>query len=89
MNWLLCATMSGDEVSSSIQPPLGTLLIGIKPYSNHPDDSHLWIVMCKRPEGERQEFIVWNLNTKDPGYYNGEYYELYEDALAKFNSWGV
>jgi hypothetical protein len=59
-----------------------------KPYSNHPDDHYLEIVLAK-VELTYHPFVVWLYNKNDSGYNNGSYFETFEEAEKDFGKKGV
>lgn len=63
-------------------------ILGRKPYSSHPDDDYLQVVLAKVETPHRQEFVTWVFNTQNNGYGHGHYFENLKEALADFNSRG-
>lgn len=54
-----------------------------KPYSTHPDDGHLRIVLATSNKGE---YVTWAFNKQDGGFFWGHYFgDDYDAALADFN----
>ena len=58
-----------------------------KPYSNHPGDKHLSIVLAKW----NGEYVTWGHNKDDGGYFWGHYFDEteYEKAIVDFKKRGV
>lgn len=61
-------------------------LVAAKPYTTHPEDTHLWVVVTQDARGE---FAVHNLNTSDRGLSSGNYYRQLGDAMGRFQQRGV
>ena len=68
----------------------GYEIIAQQPYSDHPDDKHLFIVLGRRPLGTK-EYVTWMYNAKDGSfnwgkYFNGHFRDksAYELALESF-----
>lgn len=59
--------------------------IDTRPYSNHPDDSHLQVVLHKNFKGE---YVTHIQNTQDNGFYHGHYFgkdeNAYENAVEDY-----
>jgi hypothetical protein len=64
--------------------PAGYKLVAVKPYSDHPDDNFLWIVLAQGPE----EYVTWLFNVQQNGCGNGRYFgeDEYTVALDDFNT---
>lgn len=60
--------------------------IASKPYSSHPDDYYLSIVLHKNFKGE---FVTHMANSEDGGFYHGRYFDNLEDAMKDFETRGV
>jgi hypothetical protein len=70
-------------------------LLDYKLYSNHPDDTHLYTVLCKKHD---KKYITWVANTSEgcEGFGNGHYFEdlwnkhtqedLEMNAIADYNN---
>lgn len=58
-----------------------------KPYSNHPDDKHLSVVLCKW-EQSALPYVVWVHNSQDGGYHNGDYCATLKEAVDAFEKRG-
>lgn len=63
-------------------------ILGHKPYSSHPDDDYLQVVLAKVETAHRSEFVTWVLNLHTNGYSHGHYFENLKEALADFNKRG-
>lgn len=62
-------------------------IIAKKPYSNHPDDSHLSIVLYRNYKGE---LVTHMYNSQDGGYYHGHYHgNDMEKAMEDFRTRSV
>ena len=61
-------------------------IIASKPYSTHPDDSYLSIVVRENHKGE---YVTHMYNSIDKGYHLGHYFETLEDAMTDFKKRGV
>lgn len=59
-------------------------ILARKPYSSHPDDHYLEIVMA---EWENQ-YVTWIDNKHFNGYVCGHYFNTHAEALADFNKRG-
>lgn len=61
--------------------------IAEKPFSNHPDDHYLSIVLHKN---FKDEYVTHMYNSQDKGYYHGHYHgNDMESAMKDFNERGV
>jgi len=61
--------------------------IAEKPYSNHPDDNYLSIVLHKNFKGE---LVTHVHNKQDGGYHHGHYHGTdMESAMKDFNERGL
>lgn len=58
-----------------------------KPISNHEDDQHLELVLCK--VGGVHPFVIWTHNKETDDFGNGRYFEDLERAVVLFKSLGV
>ena len=58
------------------------LLVGFRPYSSHPDDAYLFMVMGRRNDGT---YSTWVYNATAPGFSSGQYDLNLERALALFS----
>jgi len=58
-----------------------------KPYSNHPGDSHLTMVLARW----HNKFVTWGYNMQDQGFFWGHYFQEseLEKALDDFNKRGL
>lgn len=54
--------------------------IATRPYSNHPDDSHLSVVLHKNFKGE---YVTHVLNSQTGGFVHGHYFGKDVDSLDK------
>lgn len=54
-----------------------------KPYSDHPDDWYLAVVLCKTTN-QLTPFVTWIYNNREHGFYEGHYFETKEDAMMDF-----
>ena len=62
-------------------------IIAKKPYSNHPDDSFLSIVLHRNFKGE---LVTHMHNAQDGGYYHGRYHgNDMEKAMKDFETRGA
>lgn len=60
-----------------------------KPYSSHPDDAFLSIVIrAREPLGYGEGFVVHSYNSQQGGYSNGDYCSTWEEAIQAFNRRG-
>lgn len=59
----------------------GYEIIAQRPRSEHPDDTHLLVVMGKRGK----DYVVWTYNHKVGGYSSGSYCPALGPALRAFN----
>jgi len=59
-----------------------------KPYSSHPDDHYLSIVLCEI-DNTLTPYVVWLKNSDCGGYYDGFYAESLDKAVENFNKRGV
>ena len=59
-----------------------------KPYSDHPDDHYLEIVLAKIDWG-LHPFVTWGLNHESGGYFLGHYFETLEEAEEDFEKSGL
>ena len=57
-----------------------------KPYSDHPDDSYLFVVLRRNFKGE---YVTHLFNNQSGGYSNGHYFEEAEEALADYRKRGL
>lgn len=65
----------------------GGILIGVKPYSNHPDDHYLAVVLYQNYLGQ---YVTHSFNSQFPGFDQGHYHEGdLTAALKDFASRGV
>lgn len=60
-------------------------IIATKPYSSHPDDSHLTVVLHKNFKGE---YVTHVHNSEDGGFYWGHYFSDLESAMKDFHKRG-
>ncbi len=51
------------------------------PYSGHPDDWHINVVLC---ETHRGEFVTWVENLETGGVFEGNYFDNLVDAIDDF-----
>jgi len=65
-------------------------IIGRKPYSSHPDDHYLEVVIAKVQKTEyTHEFVTWVYNKHSNGYAHGHYFgNDFKAALEDFNQRG-
>lgn len=71
----------------------GFSLLAAKPYSMHPDDSHLAIVLIDRKRFDFQEFptdryVTWLFNNAWL-FEDGSYYPTLKQAIKSFNRRGI
>lgn len=59
-----------------------------KPYSDHPGDAHLEVVLAKVEFGAHP-WVTWMFNKEDGGYFWGHYFETQEEAVKDYNERGV
>ena len=62
--------------------PAGWTIIASKAYSQHPDDGHLSVVLCRSQH--RDEWVTWLGNSSCGGCGNGHYFRDAEDALTDY-----
>ena len=53
-----------------------------KPWSGHPDDGHLQIVLAE--VGGLHPYVTWGYNHYDKGYFGGRYFKTYREARDDF-----
>ena len=59
----------------------GRYVIAEMPYSAHPDDTYLTLVLCVY----KGQFVTWVYNRSDAGFYYGRYFDTaYARALEDF-----
>lgn len=66
----------------------GREMIAHKPYSAHPGDAHLQIVLYRITKGSgKVEYVTWVNNIQDGpnGLYAGDYFDTFEAGLKSFN----
>ncbi len=61
-------------------------IIASKPYSSHPDDSYLTVVLHRNFKGE---YVTHIHNSYDNGFHSGHYFDNLKDAMADFHKRGV
>jgi len=71
----------------------GYAIVAERPYSFHPGDHYLTIVLAISPHarlGVGRELVTWMFNSQDKGYSTGHYFPESEaaDALADFETRG-
>ena len=59
-------------------------ILKTKPYSNHPDDHYLSIVLAKA----FGKFVTWAYNNQDGGYFWGHYFETLTEAKEDYKKRG-
>ena len=52
------------------------------PYSGHPDDWFLNIVLCELDDGE--QYVTWDENVLTGGFAHGHYFQTLEEAIEDF-----
>ncbi len=57
-----------------------------KPYSSHPGDKHLTVVLART--GGHHPWVTWVHNSQDGGYFWGHYFETLKDANEDFRKRG-
>lgn len=64
------------EKLNKIAEKVGAEIIEHKPYSTHPDDSHLEVVLCRLG---RYKYVTWiaNLTEGLAGFAHGRYFERF------------
>lgn len=72
--------------TSSYTNPMQKRLIAQKPYSLHPGDKHLTVVLCEI--GGHMPFVTWIRNNEAKGDDSGHYYSTLAEALFDFESRG-
>lgn len=66
-------------------------VVAYKPYSGHPDDSHLSVVICHNEDNTLHPYVAWIVNTDSSGTdsaFSGTYCNTLHDALVAFNRKG-
>jgi len=67
-------------------------LLAIKPFSSHPDDRYLHIVLIERDierDHDYDPYVVWTFNSYyNGGFFGGDYFMTLEPALNSFNKRG-
>jgi len=58
-----------------------------KPYSNHPEDTHLSVVLCEIDQ--KDHYVTWMHNSEDDGYFWGHYFETLREARIDYNKRGI
>lgn len=61
------------------------VLLGVKPYTNHPEDTFLVVVLYRN---ERGQFVTHTFNGEIPSLNLGHYHDNLTDALRDFNERG-
>ena len=51
-----------------------------KPFSDHPEDHYLEVVLAER----NNEYVTWEHNKEDGGYFLGHYFETLQNAEKDF-----
>jgi len=59
----------------------GLTILVSKPFSNHPADSHLTKVACKRSESNHN-YACYLFNSKSGQFYSAQYFETKEQILT-------
>ena len=62
--------------------PAGWTIIASKPYSTHPDDGHLSVVLCRSQH--RDEWVTWLGNAQNGGCHHGHYFRDTDEALTDY-----
>lgn len=62
--------------------PAGWTVVASKPYSTHPDDGYLSVILCKSEH--REEWVTWLGNSSCGGCGNGHYFRDAEAALTDY-----
>ena len=66
--------------------PAGAYLVAAKPWSEHPQDRHLWLLLCVWNE----EYVTWRFNDGTggdvPGCYLRKDFEDLQSAIEYFNA---
>lgn len=77
------------EATMTIRIPLGAKLVAIRPFSVHPADNYLAVIMCERENVDvHDRFVVWMYNYQDNGCHHGNYFSKAEDAFKYFCNGG-
>ena len=63
-------------------------LLAVKPFSSHPDDHYLHIVLIER-DHDYDPYVVWRFNSQDGGFFAGYYHSTMKEALETFNKVGT
>lgn len=64
----------------------GKEVIAIKPYSTHPGDTHLYVVLCKVESMD--PYVTWTCNTNSSDFFDGHYHRQLGEALEDFKHRG-
>jgi hypothetical protein len=71
------------------EPPNGFQVVAIRPYSSHPSDQYLFVMLCEREVDKVKEpyvdpYVTWTYNAQSRGYGNGHYFQKSDAALSDF-----
>jgi len=66
--------------------PEGAIILLARPYSMHPDDWYLSVVMAQLPNNDITPYVTWGCNVSfgDTRFFGGHYFKDKEDA---FKDW--
>jgi hypothetical protein len=74
-------TISKHDIITEVKS-IGWEYIDHKPYSGHPDDWFLQVVIAARPN--RTEYVTWLYNAELGGLHGGRYTNSGENAMKDF-----
>ncbi len=66
--------------------PNGAIILLTRPYSMHPDDWYLSVVMAQLPENDITPYVTWGCNVSfgDTSFFDGHYFK---DKWEAFDDW--
>jgi hypothetical protein len=62
--------------------PVGWFILAARPYTSHPDDEYLTLVLLHNPD--KKEFVTWVYNHQSGGPTDGRYFTRWESAFGDF-----